>query len=144
MYLDTIKYKGLPPRGSLQDRIACEMVLRTRKQKISEHAYLGRILAAGMQLPEAQYQFLTQLLSMEINHDNYSPSTSALKTQILGMITEEKTGEARQRNSMVSALERLEVKEEDLRPLTPAEVESYKRQLRKAKLKRAERVPTET
>jgi hypothetical protein len=38
---------------------------------------------------------------------------------------------------MVAAAKRLEIKEEDLRPVSPKEMEEYRRKLRQIKLKRA-------
>lgn len=139
MFLDTIKYRGMPLRGSIQDRIACEMLMRDRRQQVDKFAYLGRILSASVQLPEAQYQFLTEMLSFEVFHENYSPQTFETKQKILRELKDAPKRKLNDRKRMFDALKRLEMSDDDLRPVTPVELEQYRRKLRKRKLEQATR-----
>jgi len=140
MYLDTIPYAGMPLRGSIQDRVACEMLLRRRRQEVNKFAYLGRIVAATVQLPEIQYQFLTELLAFEVFHENYNPEMFETKQEILKSITESPDKEADERKRMFKALKNLELAENDMRPVTPEYLEQVKRRLRKRKLQQASKV----
>lgn len=137
MFLDTIKYRGMPLRGSIQDRVACEMLIRDRKQRVGQSAYLGRILAASVQLPEAQYQFLTEMLSFEIFHENYTPQIYETKQKILKTLREAPKQQEEDQERMFKALSKLDMSEEDLRPVTPVELEQYRRKLRQRKLRNA-------
>lgn len=137
MFLDTIKCRGMPLRGSIQDRIACEMLLRDRRQRVSTHAYLGRILAATVQLPEAQYKFLTEMLSFEVFHENYNPQLFETKQRILKDLREAPKQQEQDQQNMLHTLKSLDLSEEDLRPVTPVELEQYKRKIRKRKLELA-------
>ncbi len=130
MYLSTIASFGVPPRGSIQDRIACEMLFRMRRRKLSEVAYLGRIMSAATMLPESQYRFLTQLLSLEIFQENYSPSIIDFKHDLITQLHSQRTDDRAAKDRMVKAAQRLEFNETTLRPPTDRELEEYKRRLR--------------
>jgi hypothetical protein len=103
----TIPGDGLPPRGSVQDRIACEMLIRERRREVQSQIYLARIQAAGLQIPEKIFRLWTTLYAMEVTHENY----------------------ARERS--FQRLEALTADDADLRPLSAAEVEEFRRKLRR-------------
>lgn len=135
--MSTIASKGLPPRGSLQDRIVCEMLFRMRRRRMAEVTFIGRILAASTLLPENQYQFLADMLAMEVFQENYTPKTVQFKKNLIQAIDKRKKDQTDETKRSVEAAKRLDIKEEDFRPLTPAELESYRRKFRKIKLKQA-------
>jgi len=138
MFLDTIPVRGMPPRGSAQDYFAQEMLSRRRRAEVAKFAYLGRMIAASITLPEPQYQFLTEMLAFELHHDNYNPKVHKAKIGVLRGLTKSKAPPIDKR-SMTTALKRFDIKDEDLTPLTPEEQEQYARRIRKIQLKRAEK-----
>lgn len=139
MYLSTIASEGLPPRGSLQDRIVCEMLHRMRRRRLAEVSFLGRIMASATVLPEGQYRFLVELLSMEIFQENYTSSNLRFKTNLVKEIRTRRSHGGVDQKRQIDSVRNLEVKEEDLRLLTNAERENYLRRLRKIRLKQASR-----
>ena len=102
-------------------------------------------MASATVLPEGQYRFLVEMLSMEIFQENYTSSNLQFKTNLVNEIrTRRKQGSVDQKRQLDS-IRKLDVKEEDLRPLTKAEIENYNRRLRKVRLKQASRAtPTPT
>lgn len=134
MFMRTLPFRGVPPRGSIQDLLAQEMLLRERRKTVSQQSYLGRIIAAGMQLPEATFRLWTSLFEMEIFQENYSPSTveakSAALQTLLSSIDQQQHGRVR----MFDKLNKLNMSEEDLRPSTAEERERFKRKLRRRHL----------
>jgi len=140
LYLSTIASEGLPPRGSLQDRIVCEMLHRMRRRRLAEVSFLGRIMASATVLPEGQYRFLVEMLSMEIFQENYTSSNLRFKTNLVKEIRTRRSQSSVDQKRHLDSVRRLEVKEEDLRPLTKAEAENYNRRLRKIRLRQASSV----
>ncbi len=140
MYLNTLAYAGLPPRGSIQDRVACEMLFRMRRRKLGEVAYLGRIMSAATMLPESQYRFLTQLLSLEIFQENYMPSIIDFKHDLINQLHAQRTEDRSSNDRLVKAAQRLEFTESGLRPTTDKELEEYRRKLRNIHLKKTSRI----
>lgn len=94
-------------------------------------------MSAATLLPEGQYRFLAEMLAMEIFQENYTPSTIDFKHNVIKEIHKQRSSASNEQKKMIEAAKRLEIKEEDLRPLTPAEQEEFKRKLRKIKLTRA-------
>lgn len=125
----------MPARGSLQDRVICEVLTREKRRHISENVYLGRILAAGMQLPEQVFQLWTALLTMEVSQENYFPGTSEAKKVALRALTEGVKEHSDKRVHMFKKLHKLTVGEDDLRPASPEEKEAFRRKLRRRHLK---------
>lgn len=131
MFLRTLPHQGVPLRGSLPDRVAQALLTRERHKKVSEHAYLGRIIAAGMKLPNSSFQLWTSLLAMEIYQENYSAATlEAKKVALKTLSTAPDTKKATQKR-MFDRLNELSMTENELRPITPAERERFKRKLRR-------------
>jgi len=139
MYVETVKFHGLPPRGSLQDRITCEMLLRVRTRKVSENVYLGRLLAANMNLNENMFQLWTELYSLEVFHNTYNPATVSSKAKALEVLKKRLIGDTENNSQMFRKLQRLTVKESDMRPTTAKEREAAKQRLRRLALKKATR-----
>lgn len=131
----TLPFQGVPPRGSLRDLVAQEMLIRERRKNVSEHVYLGRIIAAGMQLPESLFQMWTSLFAMEVHHENYSPGTVKEKEFALNTLREHVEQHTKGRVDMFKKLNRLNISEDEMRPVTPAEREIFRRRLRRRHLR---------
>lgn len=121
----------MPERGSLQDRIACEMLARERRRELQGQIYLGRILAASLNLPEKVFSLWTKLYSMEVFQTNYSPDVVEDKVNALTHMEERETKSIIERNDIMKKLDKLTSRPENERPLTEQEVEELKRKLRK-------------
>ena len=137
MYVETIKFRGLPPRGSIQDRMACTMMSRARTRKVSEGVYLGRLLAAGMNLNENIFQLWTELYSLEVFHNTYNPATVSNKNETLKILRDKLSGGVKDQKRMFRKLEHLTVREADMRPATAREREAARQRLRRATLRKA-------
>jgi len=110
--------------------------MRERRKTVSENVYLGRILASGMKLPEALFQLWTSLFSMEVYQENYSPGTVEAKQFALKTLANSTQQSTKGRVAMFQRIQQLTASESDLRPVTVAEREIYKRKLRRRFLKR--------
>jgi len=135
----TLASRGMPTGGSIQDRVACEMVRRERHRSIAEHSYLGRILASSLNLPEKIFSLWTHMLSLEVTQENYAPATFKDKQSALSKIDEARSQQKEGHVSMFKKLRNLTVPDADFRNATPEEVEMAKRKLRAFRLKRAQR-----
>jgi len=98
-------------------------------------------MASATVLPEGQYRFLVEMLSMEIFQENYTSSNLRFKTNLVKEIRTRRNQSSVDQKRHLDSVRRLEVKEEDLRPLTKAEAENYNRRLRKLRLKQASKAP---
>ena len=133
----TLPLKGMPDRGSLQDRVVSEMLIRERRRQVHGQIYLGRILAASLQLPEKLFSLWTTLYSMEVSHANYTPEVIKDKELALKSLDTTHRKEMAERNKLINRLETLTVTEATDRPATDAEREEAKRRLRHRLIKSA-------
>jgi len=108
--------------------------MRERRKNISEHVYLGRIIAAGMQLPEPLFQLWTSLFAMEVHQENYSPGSVKAKEFALDALKENVEQQTEGRVRMFEKLNRLNMSEADMQPITHAEREIFRRKLRRRHL----------
>lgn len=131
-----LAHKGMPPRGSVQDFIATEMVRRDRRAKVAQGEYLARIFQAGLGIPDKVFKVWTDLLSFEIFQESYTPRMVSMQRKALKAFDDRKRAEDRSTKRMTRRLDTLEVKESDMRPSTEKELEEFKRKLRKARMKR--------
>jgi len=138
MYVQVLPLRGMPPRGSIQDRIACEMLLRTRRRAVTENVYLARILSAGLNLNEKLFQLWTTILTMEVFQESYQPEVVQEKEYALKLIQENVTQRGEGQVRVFKKLHKLTVLEDDLKPATPAEYEAFQRRLRKMRLNAAQ------
>lgn len=132
----TLPFRGVPPRGSLQDLVVQEMLVRERRKTVSGQVYLGRIIAAGMKLPEPLFQLWTSLYGMEVHQENYTPGTVEAKEYALRTLKEGKDKQIHGRVRMFDKLNRLNMSEDDMRPITAEERERFKRRLRQRHLRK--------
>lgn len=138
LYVRTLPLRGMPVRGSIQDRIACEMLIRERRRSITENVYLARILSAGLNLNEKLFQLWTSILSMEVFQESYQPEVVQEKAYALKLIQDSTTNRTTTQVRMFQKLNKLTARDEDLRPATPEELEAFKRRLRKQRLNAAQ------
>jgi len=136
MFMRTLPVRGVPPRGSIQDMVAQEMLVRERRKNVSEQVYLGRIIAAGMQLPEPMFQLWTSLFALEVHQESYTPGTVKEKKLALRTLTKHVEQNTKGRIKMFEKLNRLNMTETDMQPITPAEREIFLRKLRARHLKK--------
>jgi hypothetical protein len=125
----------MPERGSLQDRVACEMLLRERRRQVQSQTYLGRIMAASVNLPEKLFSLWTTLYSMEVFQSNYSPEVVEDKEEALKAFRDTAHVTVVERTNYLQKLETLTARDEDLRPATPEEIEEAKRRLRRRRVR---------
>jgi tRNA A-37 threonylcarbamoyl transferase component Bud32 len=124
----------MPARGSLQDRIACEILLRERRRSVTESVYLARILSAGINLPEKLFQMWTSLLTMEVFQESYQPEVVKEKVQALKLIRENVTQTQEHQVRMFRKLHSITTSQDDLRPASPEQIEEFRRKLRRSHL----------
>lgn len=128
----------MPTRGSIQDRIACEMLIRERRRSITENVYLARITSAGLNIPDKLFQLWTTILSMEVFQESYQPEVVKEKQYALKLIQENVTQRSEGQVRMFQKLHKLTARDNDMRPATPEELESFKRKLRQRHLRTAQ------
>lgn len=138
MYVQVLPLRGMPVRGSIQDRIACEMLLRARRRAVTENVYLARILSAGLNLNEKLFQLWTTILTMEVFQESYQPEVVKEKEYALKLIQDNVTQRGEGQVRVFKQLHKLTVLEDDLKPATPAEYEAFQRRLRKMRLNAAQ------
>jgi hypothetical protein len=109
--------------------------MRERRRKLLEQLYLGRILAAGFNIPEAVFKLLTTMLSLEITQENYLPKTVDSKKMALETLVEREKAATEENVKVFQKLQQLEVSDDDLRPATPEELEEFKRKMRQRHVK---------
>lgn len=134
----TLPLRGMPPRGSIQDRIACEMLLRDRRRNVTENVYLARILSAGLNLNEKLFQLWTTILTMEVFQESYQPEVVKEKEYALKLIQDNVTQRSEGQVRVFKKLHKLTALDDDLKPATPAEYEAFQRRLRKMRLNAAQ------
>lgn len=134
----TLPLRGMPSAGSIQDRIACEMMLRERRRSVTEQVYLARILSAGLSIPEKLFQLWTTIVTMEVFQESYQPAVVKEKEDALKLIQENVTHKHEGQVRMLTKLQKLTAREDDLRPATPEEIEVFRRRLRKRHLNAAQ------
>jgi hypothetical protein len=139
MFVRTLPQRGVPPRGSVQDRVACEMLSRERRMTLYKSIYLGRILSATSLLPEPVFQLWTELFATQVYHESYMPSTIEVKKQALKGLESALRPDSEDRIQMFKKLQKLEAREENLRPATSDEVEEIRRRLRRQRLNRVKK-----
>lgn len=91
MYLRIFPHRGMPARGSFQERILQEMLLREQREKIAIETYRGNLLAAGLGVRFELFQLLTENLVDEITHNNYVDATIDRKRKSLEIFAERHT-----------------------------------------------------
>jgi hypothetical protein len=134
MYVRSIPTRGIPPRGSVQDRIACEMLAREQRRAVHGNVYLGRLLSLNMSIPPKLFDLWTTLYMMEVTHESYSPAAVKDKEQALKEIADREGQTQQQRVSLFSKLDALTATDEGMRPASPEEMEAVKRKLRRRHL----------
>jgi hypothetical protein len=127
--------KGMPARGSIQDRIASEVLIRERRRGVVESVYLAKVISAGLRIPEKLFQLWTHMLSMEVFQESYQPEVVKEKEHALKLIQENVTQKTAANVRMFKKLQSLTVKDADLRKPTPEQVEEFQRKLRRRYLK---------
>jgi len=125
----------MPARGSIQDRIACEVMIRERRRAITEHVYLARVISSGLNISDRLFQMWTHMLSMEVFQESYQPEVVKEKEYALKLIQENVTQKTEHNTRMFRKLQSLTARDPDLRKPTPEEVEEFQRKLRRRFLK---------
>lgn len=125
----------MPARGSIQDRIACEVAIRERRRAITEHVYLARVISSGLNISDRLFQMWTHMLSMEVFQESYQPEVVKEKEYALKLIQENVTQKTEHNTRMFRKLQSLTARDTDLRKPTPEEIEEFQRKLRRRFLK---------
>jgi hypothetical protein len=107
------------------------MLIRERRRQVQGQVYLGRIMAASLNLPEKLFSLWTTLYSMEVFQSNYSPEVVQDKEDALKAIDQALNKDVVERTSLLTKLEKLTATDEDLRPASEQELEEAKRRLRR-------------
>lgn len=84
-------HRGMPARGSFQERILQEMLLREQRKEIVVATYHGHLLAAGLGIRPELFSLWTDTLCDEISHNNYTAETIARKKRALALFAERHT-----------------------------------------------------
>jgi len=134
MYVRTIPTQGVPPRGSIQDRVAREMISREHRRIVRGQVYLGRLLTATAAIPPKLFDLWTTLYTMEVTHETYTRGAQRDKRKLLKDLHEKDRDVVENRTNMFSKLEALTATDDDVRPATPEEMEEIKRRLRRRHL----------
>lgn len=88
MYLRIFPHRGMPARGSFQERILQEMLLRDQRKQIAIETYRGQMLAAGLGVRPELFALYTENLIDEITHNNYVEATIERKKKSLQIFAE--------------------------------------------------------
>jgi hypothetical protein len=107
------------------------MLIRERRREVQSQIYLARIQAAGLQIPEKIFRLWTTLYAMEVTHENYAPEAVQDKERALKALETRDVEERVARERSFQRLEALTADDADLRPLSAAEVEEFRRKLRR-------------
>jgi hypothetical protein len=91
MYLRIFPHRGMPARGSFQERVLQEMLLREQRKQIAIETYRGHLLAAGLGVRFELFQLLTENMVDEITHNNYVDATIERKKKALVVFAERHT-----------------------------------------------------
>jgi len=91
MYLRIFPHRGMPARGSFQERILQEMLLREQRKQIAIETYRGHMLAAGLGVRPELFRLLTENMVDEITHNNYVDATIERKRKSLLIFAERHT-----------------------------------------------------
>lgn len=91
MYLLIFPHRGMPARGSFQERILQEMLLRKQRKEIAIETYRGELLAAGLGVNPASFHLLTENMVDEITHNNYVDATIERKRKTLQIFAERRS-----------------------------------------------------
>lgn len=137
--MEYTRQHGLPPRGSVQDRVVCEMLYRSRRSTLMQSVYLGKLLAVGTGIPEKLLSSWTTLLSLEINHDNYKPNIVKQKKDAIDWLVLNEQREHINYVQSTQKLDKLTVTGDNDRAATPEELAEYKRQMRRKHLQNKRR-----
>jgi len=132
----TLPSRGMPPRGSVQDLIASEMVQRERRREIASQQYVARLLQAGLGISDKIFSVWTDLYSLEVFQDNYSPTTMALQKAVLEDLDKKKKKDIGTRDRMLGKVAKLEVKTDSIRSASKEEREAFREKLRRKRLQR--------
>jgi hypothetical protein len=135
MFMRELPSRGAPPRGSIQDFICCEMLQRERRRQVHGQVYLARIFSSGLHIAPKIFELWTTLYMMEVTHESYSPEVIEDKEKALKTLGENEKVQHDQRVRMFQRLEQLTATVDDGRPVSPEELEEFKRRLRKRHLK---------
>ena len=112
------------------------MLLRERRREVNKHVYLARVFAAGLNIPEKLMQVWSEMLSLEVFHDNYNPTVVDAKTRALRELETQTRGRIEQNQSLMKKLSDLEVRQDsEMRGATQEELEEFKRRIRQRHLK---------
>lgn len=135
LYMRVLPNRGMPPRGSFQDRIAQEMLLRERRCTIATQVYQAQLVAAGLGLQGA-FDIWTMLYIDEVSHENYQPGVNKEKRRMLDAFTSQKRVE----KNLVERVDSYSIQStRDMQPYTKGELEKIRKQIRKRVLQDATR-----
>jgi len=134
MFVRTIPTQGVPARGSIQDRVAREMIAREHRKVVRGQVYLGRLLTAGSAIPPKLFDLWTTLYTMEVTHETYTRAASRDKEKLLKDISARDHNEVESRTSMFSKLDALTATDDQMRPASAEDMEEVKRRFRRRHL----------
>ena len=136
MSLRVMSHRGMPPRGSFQDRVIQEMLIRERRREIITQTYQAQLVAAGLRIHPALFDLWTSMYVDEVSHDNYKPRVVAQKKEMLKAFAKAR----KVPTDLVAKASKLTVRrKEDLKPYSAAELEGIKAKLRRRTIAAAQR-----
>jgi hypothetical protein len=129
-----LPHRAMPPRGSFQDRVVQEMLLRERRRSVVTSVYHARLIAAGLGVRSDLFDLWTMLYVDEVTHENYQPDVVKQKRGMLDAFTTRR----RVDQQLVQRAESYTVKSsKDLLPYSKEQIEAIKTKMRKKALEDA-------
>lgn len=120
-------HRGMPARGSFQERVLQEMLLREQRCRIAVESYHGHLLAAGLGISKELFSLWTDNLTDEITHNNYDAATIERKRRALRIFEER---HSTPRLGLARANKYTVKRQEDLLPYTKEEIAKIKSKVR--------------
>ena len=102
---------SLPPRGSVQDDMLHEVERRNRNLRLAELRFMGRLVARGLDVPEAEVEAMLDLYTLELFQDFYRPQLIATLAALRKATAQRKKADL----DILSKVDKFTVTDEDLR-----------------------------
>lgn len=135
MYMLVLPHRGMPPRGSFEDRVAQEMLLRSRRKDVATQVYQAQLVAAGLRINEGLFEMWTMLYIDEISQENYQPGVNKEKRRMLDAFSTQRRVEKK----LIERTDSYSIQStKDMQPYSKAELETIKAALRKKVLRDAQ------
>lgn len=135
LYMRVLPHRGMPPRGSFEDRVAQEMLLRERRRAVATEVYQAQLVAAGLRINEGLFEMWTLLYIDEISQENYQPGVNKEKRRMLDVFSNQRRVEKK----LIERTDSYSIHNtRDMQPYSKAELEVIRDKMRRKVLRDAQ------